>query len=395
MALEELLTLGRGALPAVRLALPRGSADSRVQPNAQRTPFYEIRTPHVNLGVRGTEFRVQTTDAASRMQVLSGAVHADGWRANVRAGQGLLADGQGRSVTPLLPAPDLSGLPATIERLPLQVRWPAGPPGAVAWRVQLLAGRDVDRLLLDTRTGQPAAAWREARELPDGDYTLRVRAIDGQGQEGLAADAGLSLQARPEPPFIQAPAEGAVSYAGSVSFAWTRNETAPRVRLQVARDEAFEDLVLQPPPIDAARFDLRLPDGAYHWRIASVDAGGRAGPFSDPQRVELRPPPPSPPPAASEVEGDRLVLRWRADEGVVRYEAEWAGTAAFDGPGVQRHTTQSPQLALPKPPPGTYFLRVRAFNEAGAAGPWGQTQVIEQPHPRWPWLLLLLLVPLL
>jgi hypothetical protein len=395
VTLEQLLVLGRDAIPAVRLNLNQGGADNRVVPNAQHAPLYELRTPHVNLGVRGTEFRVQTAGAQSRMQVLSGAVHADGLDANVAGGQGLLAEGKARSVAPLLPAPDLASLPRTAERLPLRLGWAASPVGAVAWRAQLYAKGDFERLLLDARVAEPVAAWPEARELPDGDYTLRLRGIDARGQEGAAADADIHLQARPEPPFIQAPAEGAVSYSGGMALAWTRNTAAPGVRLQVARDAGFQDLVLQPPPIAAAGYEARLPDGAYHWRIAAVEANGHAGPFGDPQRFELKPPPPAPPPAEPEVSGDQLKLRWRADEGVVRYELEWARTAAFDGADVQRFATDKPEIAMPKPSPGQYFLRARAFNAAGAAGPWGQTQMIEQPYPRWLWLLPLVLVPLL
>ena len=399
ITLEQLLVLGRSAIPAVRIGVQQGGADSRVAPNAQRVPLYDVRTPHVNLGVRGTEFRVQTAGEESRMQVLSGAVHADGLKADVAAGQGLLAQGAVRSVSPLLPAPDLSGLLPVAERLPLRLAWTGGPAGAATWRAQLYARGDFDRLLLDAHVAEPVAAWPEARELADGDYTLRVRAIDARGQEGAAADANIRLQARPEPPFIQAPAQGAVSYSGGIALAWTRNTAARDVRLQIARDADFKDLALQPPPIDAASYDARLPElggyGSYHWRIASVEAGGRAGPFSDAQSFEIKPPPPAPPPAEPEVSGDQLKLRWRADPGVARYELEWARTEAFDGADVQRFATDKAELAMPKPSAGKYFLRARAFNAAGAASPWGQTQMIEQPYPRWLWFLPLLLIPLL
>lgn len=395
VALEQLMVLGRGAIPAVRLGLSRGGADSRVAPNAQRVPLYELRTPHVNLGVRGTEFRVQAAGAQSRLQVLSGAVHADGLGPDVAAGQGLLAEGTARSVAPLLPAPDLRALPRTAERLPLRLAWAASPAGAVAWRAQLFPKGDFDRLLLDARVSEPAAAWGEARELADGDYTLRVRAIDARGQEGAAADADVALQARPEPPFIQSPAPGAISYNGAMALAWTRNTAAPDVRLQIARDAGFTDLVLQPPPIGAGGFEAKFPDGAYHWRIASVEAGGRAGPFGDAQTFEIQPPPPAPPPAEPDLSGDQLKLRWRADKGVARYELEWSKTEAFDGADVQRFATDKPEIAMPKPSWGKYFLRARSVNAAGAAGPWGQTQMIEVPYPRWLWLLPLLLVPVL
>lgn len=395
VTLEQLLVLGRGAIPAVRLGVQQGGADSRVTPNAQRVPLYEIRTPHVNLGVRGTEFRVQLAQGATRMQVLSGAVHADGLGPDVAAGQGLLAEGKARSFAPLLPAPDLSGLPAVVERLPLHLSWVGGTTGAATWRAQLYARGDFDRLLLDAVVGEPTASWPEARELPDGDYTLRVRAIDARAQEGLAADAPVRLQARPEPPFIQSPAPGAVSYTGGIALAWARNTAAPNVRLQIARDAEFKDFALQPPPIDGSGFDAKLPDGLYHWRIASVEAGGRAGPFGDPQAFEIQPPPPAPPPAEPQVDGDQLTLRWRADPGVARYELEWSKTEAFDGADVQRFNTDKAEVVLPKPSPGKYFLRARAFNAAGAPSAWGQTQMIEQPYPRWLWLLPLLLIPLL
>jgi hypothetical protein len=79
----------------------------------------------------------------------------------------------------------------------------------------------------------------------------------------------------------------------------------------------------------------------------------------------------------------------------VRYELEWAKTEAFDGADVQRLTTDKPEVAMAKPSAGKYFLRARGFNAAGIAGPWGQTQMIEVPYPRWLWLLPLLVVPLL
>lgn len=401
ITLEQLLVLGRGAIPAVRIGVQQGGADSRVAPNAQRVPLYEVRTPHVNLGVRGTEFRVQTAAGASRMQVLSGAVHADGLGPDVASGQGLLAEGSARSVAPLLPAPDLGGLTPVAERLPLHLAWVGGPAGAATWRAQLFVQGDFDRLLLDGKFGEPAATWPEARELADGDYTLRVRAIDARGQEGAAADVNIRLQARPEPPFIQAPPPNAVVYSGSgssngtVIVVWARNTAAPRVRLQVARDAAFRDVVLDTPPLDDNGNQLDLPYGEYHWRIAAVEAGGRVGPFSDAQRFFLVPPPPAPPPAEPEVSGDELKLRWRADAGVARYELEWSKTEAFDGADVQRFATDKAEVTLPKPSPGKYFLRARAFNATGAASPWGQTQMIEQPYPRWLWLLPLLLVPLL
>lgn len=392
LTLEKLLVLGRAALPASTLRLTRGGADNQVNPNAQHTPLYELKAPRVNLGVRGTEFRVQVgEDGATRVEVQLGAVRAEGDATDLAAGQGLVARESGRERAALLPAPDLGSLPRRVERLPLQLRWAASPAQAVAWRAQVFARGQPDALLLDARVSEPQATWAKTFELPDGDYTLRLRAIDRLGLEGAAAEADFSLQARPEPPFIQAPAAAATLYGESVEWAWSRNTAAPAVRLQVARDEAFSDLVLQPTPVEASSYRAPLPPGVYHWRVASV-AGERAGPFGDPQRFELKPPPPAPPPAEPQVEGDRLALRWRSDTGVVRYEAEWADNEAFQA--AQKLETDKPELVLARPAPGRYVLRVRGFNAAGVAGPWGQPQLIEIPRDwkAWLWLAPLLLL---
>lgn len=391
LTLERLLVLGRAAIPSTTLRLTRGGADNSVAPNAQRAPLYELRAPRVNLGVRGTEFRVQVgEDGATRVQVQLGAVRAEGDASDLAAGQGLVArDGGSRERAPLLPAPDLTSLPRLADRLPLKLSWTASPVGALAWRAQVFTRGERQQLLLDARVTEPTAVWAKTFDLPDGDYTLRLRGIDRLGLEGAAAEADFALRARPEPPFIQAPAAAAVLYGDTVEFGWTRNTTAPRVALQIARDAEFKEMVSQLPTIDAASHAARLAPGRYHWRVASVGTD-RTGPYGDPQTFELKPPPPAPPPAEPQVEGDQLALRWRADEGVVAYESQWADNEGFANAQLLR--SDKPELTLKKPDPGRYFLRARGFNAAGVAGPWSQPQMVEIPRDwkTWLWLTPLL-----
>jgi len=409
LSLEQLLVYGRSAIPSVQLRLHRGGADSRVQPAGARLPHYEIRTPSVNLGVRGTEFRVQVDapaaaasgPAAARVQVLSGRVGAGlGSSATsqgeqlLAAGRGLLADGQGglRSA-PLLPAPQLGDLASLQQRLPLRLAWPA-QEGAQAYRAQVYTRGNFDQLWLDHSSASPAASWEG---LPDGLYTLRLRAIDALGLEGLAADFDFQLKARPEPPFIQAPAAAARLYGDAVELRWTLNTEARAYRLQIATDADFRQPLLERSDLPGPDFRATLPPGSYHWRLAaqarSADGSVDNGPFGDAQRFELRPIPPSPAPAETELGDDSLQLRWRAEAGVARYELQWAQDEAFSQ-GVQNHASEQASISLPRPGPGSYFLRVRCVDVHGQAGPYGQTQRIELPYPRWLWLLpLLLLVP--
>ena len=382
LTLEQLLVYGRSALPAMLLRLDQGGADSRVQPDTAQPPRYEIRTPSINLGVRGTEFRVQLgTAGQTRVQVLSGAVAAD--RQTLKAGQGALAQpGQPTTIRALLPAPALQGLPITLSSLPPTLAWQP-LDGASAYRAQIYAEDDFDRLLLDGVFPTPQARWAD---LPDGRYTLRVRAIDALGLEGKAADALFTLKARPEPPFSRAPVAEAVVYGDKLTLSWTRALAAQRYRLQVAAGADFAQPLHDRSDVTGTEQDLALPPGRYHWRLASIAAPDDAGPFGPVQSFMLRPLPPSPTVAPPEVGEQQLQFRWQAGEPGQHYQLQWARDPEFKQE-LQELVVDAPQAALPRPEPGTYYLRVRTLTSDGTAGPYGGAQQFEVPRSRWLWLL--------
>lgn len=399
LSIEELLVHGRAALTSTRLRLERGGADSRVEPAAGQPPHYELRTPSLNLGVRGTEFRVQAEADRTSVQVLSGAVAAGAERrgtATLQSGQGALARaGQAPQRHPLPAPPRLDGLPARLEQLPLQLHWPA-QDGASAYRAQVFAEGDFERLLLDGSFPGPSASWPD---LPDGRYSLRVRAIDAQGLEGRAAEAGFQLKARPEPPFVRAPAPGAAVYGDRVRLQWSAPLAAQAYRLQLSAGPDFAAPLLDRADLGAAELELPLPPGDYHWRLASIAIGPEAapdpGPFGPVQRFTLRALPPSPAAMPPALDDAGLLFRWRAQPGL-RYELQWSPDPDF-GASTQRLDSDGDQARLPRPAAGVYHLRLRAVDAHGQPGPWGGTQRFEVPGSRWPWLLLplLLLLPVL
>lgn len=392
LRVEQLLVYGRSAIPAMQLRLQQGGAANQVQPDVQQPPRYELRTPALNLGVRGTEFRVQASADATRVQVLEGQVAAGSQALN--AGQGALARaGAALAVQTLLPAPELAGLPARLEHLPLQFAWPA-QPGAVAYRVQIFSEGRFEQLLLDGRFERPQANWPDLQHLPDGRYSLRLRAIDDLGLEGRAAEALLTLKARPEPPFMRAPVADALVYGDAANFSWTRAQAAQRYRLQVASTPDFAaPLLLDRADLAGVQQDLPLPPGRYHWRVASIAVnteGDDPGPFGPVQSFSVRPEPPSPAIQPPEL-GDEVVLRWQAAPPGWRYQLQWSADPQFQG-SPRTLDLDEPQARLPRPAPGSYYLRLRAIDEQGHAGPYGGTQQIDVPHPRWLWLLPLILL---
>lgn len=320
----------QGGVPATgptqtQLQLDAGSVESQVAPQrGQRN--YQIRTPVITLGVRGTHFRATVDEGAAgageqRLEVLSGGVQAQtsrapeaaartapdtapaaaaasaGGSADVSAGQGIVASASGRlgAVETLLPAPALQP-PTGPLQMGQVLQWP-DLAGASAYRVQLLsAGTPPLALLRDLRSSQPRVAWAD---VPPGAYRMRVRGVAVSGLEGQDAETTLLLQAAPPPPpptlpppTPALPLEGQRLRAEAVLLSWYSPAPGQRHRLQVSRDAAFADLVIErsPEPADTTlqQWLLHLPPGTYHWRLATLDAEGRPGPYGQPRSFELR-----------------------------------------------------------------------------------------------------------
>lgn len=372
------------------LRMLRGSVEVLAS-KVRRVAPLEVTTPTAVVGVRGTEYRVHfDADAqVTRSEVLEGAVRFESADrkagAELRSGFGAALAAEVRAPVPaaLLAAPDLAAMPDLFER-PL-VRF-ALPTEKETVRVQVAVDPAFDKVVDDQRV--PAGSDVRVAQLADARWYLRARRLDAQGIEGYDAVRPFVLKARPEPPASNAPRSGAKQQVGPVEFAWSPNLEAASVRLQVARDEAFKDMVLQRDGLSATRERAELADaGAYFWRLASTRADGDRGPFGDPQRFELRAMP-QPPQGGVSGDGKTLALVWsgRAED---TQHVELARDPGFREIVVQADL-DAPEWILPAPSPGgTYYFRYRSVEADGYVGPYSATLVVEVPRD-WRWLLLLL-----
>lgn len=285
--LDELREYRRAGLHRTQVDLQRGSLESQVTPSRSATVPYKVRTPVAILGVRGTDFRAHAADERTGVEVLSGAVGAvAGVEQRVEAGFGTYARA-GAPVAPprpLLAAPTMLPPAASPVDGRLEARW-AAVPGAAAYRAQLFG--DDASLLRDARFDGPAAAWSD---VPVGRYRLRVRAIDGDGIEGL--DAGTAVErvaaaapAFPLPPYPGQPYAGSRIAGPDVTFAWTVRESGRRYRLQVAASADFASPVVDvadaaAAPLSVLQKRLSLHPGRWFWRVAALGDDGRPGPFA-------------------------------------------------------------------------------------------------------------------
>lgn len=379
LVLDRLSRYGRTGMADTRLRLQRGRISNDVQhlrgPGAQ----FIVDTPTASSAVRGTQFRVQADAADSRAEVLEGrvAVRAGQQSTLLAKGYGTVAHAQGGSLkaVALLPAPDLSALTQRAAN-DLRVRWPA-LERASAYRVQLSRQSDFASLVLDQRVDTPDFSLPL---LPPDTYHLQVRGIDADGLEGHDARVSLLIDGQPEPPFVISPTPGSVVRQARPKLHWTGAPQAARYYYEVAADPDFTRVLARgESKQDKATVTHELQPGAYYWRVGSIDAQGKKGPFGDAIAFNLRPLEPVggiERDAAQKADG--VVFRWRSGEPGQRYRFQMARTPAFTDVRVDELVDQ-PQIQLDKLAGGTWYLRAQVVDANGEAGPFAEPQTVHIP----------------
>ncbi len=367
-----------------------GRVESLVQkfrPESGKQIRYDIKTPQANLSVRGTEFRV-TADPqtnTTRSEVLEGAVtmatgNTGANAKRVDAGFGsLIGIGQATVSDPvaLLAAPDVTQLAKLQERTIL--RFPlAAINGARGYRAQVARDDGFNLIVAEIVSTSPEL-W--LTDVADGNYFLRARAVDGRGLEGRNATHAFALKARPEPPLVSLPPAKGKVRASKVEFKWADNTEAAVYHLQVAKDAAFASLVHDDRAVKGAGTVVdKLVVGDYFWRVASLRKDGDRGPFGDASGFSLLPLPAVPEPPKIGASG--INFRWAGEPGQT-FEFQMASNPQFDKPLVAS-TLTIPEIDLPLPREGTYYMRFRAIDADGFVGPFIPAQKFVVPLPPWP-----------
>ncbi|MFO1351173.1 MAG: FecR domain-containing protein [Gammaproteobacteria bacterium] len=387
---------GKTGMVDTRLRLENGGFDATVRSERGPGTRYVIETPAAVAGIRGTDYRLgaDAEERAMRAEVLKGriAVTAKGRTRAVDKGFGTLAK-QGEPPLPprkLLPPPNLEELSAPLRRSPVRLAWPP-VPGAVAYRVQFAANQRFDVLLYD-RISQTDQA--NGPDVPDGDYFLRIRAIDKLGLEGLDAVRGVTVDARPEPPFQIAPKAAEIVRTDNATLSWAKVEQARSYQVQIARDETFHTLAVNRLALTGTEFspDPALVPGDYFWRIATRSQSGELGPFSDAIRFTLRPTPVA---QAPTIEKDTFTIQWPAGLPGERYRFQFSKDERFTLIVADRRLSES-SITLPRPIAGAYFMRLAVIGDDGVQGPYGATQRIDIPlDSYWPSALMMTLFSLM
>jgi hypothetical protein len=277
----DLTTLRRtvltGTLDRV-FELKRGTVDSEVTHLKKRDDRFQIRSPSVVAGVRGTRFRVDYDDAGNattRVEVLDGTVGVALSKRQaaaklVHANYGSVATSAGdvRETVPLLPAPALVK-PGRVQDESDVAFDVAALANARAYRVALARDAGLLDLFSEMRTDTPRAVFHD---VPNGTYFVRIAEIDANGLEGMPRtyaferrQMGLDATATPS-------AEGYV-------FRWSANGAGAGARYRFVLSKAKD---LSAPVVEQVGLQARqitvahLPPGEYFWAVTVEEyEGGR------------------------------------------------------------------------------------------------------------------------
>ena len=180
-------------MASIQIDLKQGRVETRVTPRKFEASRYEIITPTVQIGVRGTEFRVKLDEAnaITRTEVLHGIVAADNALGGVSVPQGfgtlIEKDQAPRPPVALLPPPGMPYLLMTTSSSTLH--W-APVNNAVAYRLIFASDAAFANRIAEYSSRKPEI---QIAQLPTGRYFVRAVGVDAIGLEGIAQDRSIDF----------------------------------------------------------------------------------------------------------------------------------------------------------------------------------------------------------
>ncbi|WP_233868218.1 FecR domain-containing protein [Paraburkholderia adhaesiva] len=263
--------------------LQRGEVDSEVTHATRKDDRFQIRSPSVVAGVRGTRFRVNYDggNGSTAVEVLDGAVGVDAAAYGkgapapgvaladssqlVAARHGSLTRSGGAIGSPvaLLEAPSLVN-PSKVQDEPSVVFDIAPAQDAHGYRVQI--GRDA--ALLDMiRDLQSESPHVNAGPLPDGTYFVRIASVDANGLRGMP-----NVYAFERRSLALGTSAGRVANSRAYAFRWfvDRGASDTQFRFVLGTTPDLREPIIDRTGITTGDIVINdLPKGVYYWMVVA------------------------------------------------------------------------------------------------------------------------------
>ncbi|MCB1832561.1 MAG: FecR domain-containing protein [Geminicoccaceae bacterium] len=385
LSFVRLSALGDGSISDIEVKLESGTTATFFPTSAPNPGRFILWTKPAVTSVRGTVFRVALDGSGdtARTEVLEGGVAftATGEAVIIPASFGSTARIGEPPIEPrpLLVEPDLSGVSATIDRLPATIRF-GSVDDASAYRVQVARDRTATSVVLDRRVDVAAL---EGLDLPDGNYELRVRAIDALGLEGLEAVRPFMIDVRP---FAPSPVrEGRYRTGEDIRLAWAGEEEDVSYTVELAGSPDMADARIVANGVTASEtvLDGTLEPGRYYWQVVASDTSGDESEPGAPAHFDVLLAPSPVNLSAEEGAKGRIDVSWPEQNPRFTYRIELSRSENFEE--IERtFEVRGNEDSLPRPALGTWYMRARAIDDDGYAGPFGEPVMIEiGPRPLW------------
>lgn len=268
--------------PRTEVKLMRGRVVSRVSPLDVNRGRFEVHTPLSVAGVRGTYFRVGIDNQKVATEVLEGRVAVGSQQAPetrmlpIAKGNIITREVVGPAID-LLPPPQLAGKPYRQDEAAKFTIEPSAD--ARAYHVQIAQDGEMLNLLAEASSNSSEVVVNNIQE---GNYFIRIAAIDKFGLEGMPRTMAANIRNRTES--IKAlPTQAAPSVADGdfkeLVLRWP-GSINQKYNVQVARDLEFSWLLFT---TSVTGNEIRLPRpsfGTYFARVQSVNADGSSNPYS-------------------------------------------------------------------------------------------------------------------
>ena len=274
---------------------------------------------------------------------------------------------------------------------------------AVAFRLELHRADIKDAPPVVIRTKTPSADVGVTS--PD-HYTWRVIAVDAAGKDLEASEERRLTLIDSRPPRPEFPADGQIlsafetaeNHATGVAtgLAWSSPlrdsgsagaDDGQLVRVQLAREGAFTQPLLDQTTTSLQIKSPELPPGTYEWRVSyesAADLGSAAQhrTWSGVRRLVVRGVPlPKPPQLSLPASGQVVTLSdmqatvslaWESSSVVkaTNYQLEIGRDSALQGEDVSRHVVSDTRFAWPAAGVGEVYWRVRTVDPSGRATPF-------------------------
>ena len=262
--------------------------------------------------------------------------------------------------------------------------WTPSAVGAPATGFVLEAGTAPGRSDIATINTGGVAPVFEAVDVPPGTYWVRVRGANAAGVGAPSQDVSIAMGSSsgcvgvPAMPVMLPP----VVSGNTVTLTWNPPAAGggPTAYVLMAGSASgLANLAMFSTGGTGTSFAASAPDGLYFVRIAASNACG-TGPVSNEVQFNLGPQAPEAPSNLSftVAPGGLVTLAWdapAAGEPVTAYMVE-AGNAPGLANLASIPTGSTATSFLASAPTGTYFVRVRALNSAGASAPSNEVTLV-------------------